>query len=211
MTPRPEVEMIDIADGPDRLRALVRATRHTRLPVREGDGEAVLGVVMVKDILDAWADGREPDIRALTIEAPVIVDTSSAIDVLGAIRSTRAHMALVYDEYGHFEGLVTSGDVLEAITGVVLEDAADAEPACVQREDGSWLVAGWMPIDEFAERFRVGFDRDARYVTVAGFLLDGFGRIPGVGDRIEREGLRFEVVDLDGRRIDKILLSRIEP
>lgn len=208
MTPRPDVEVLDLADSHDEVRAMLRATRRTRLPVRDGDEEAIVGIAMVKDLLDAFAADEAPDLRPLVIEAPVVLDTTGALDVLKAIRATRAHMALVFDEYGHFEGIVSSGDVLEAITGV-LPDTLDDEPACVERADGSWLVAGWMPIDEFAERFGIVAGGDGAYVTVAGFMLEGFGRLPEIGAAFERQGWRFEVLDLDGRRIDKVLVSRV--
>jgi putative hemolysin len=116
-------------------------------------------------------------------------------------------MVLVYDEYGHFEGIVSSGDVLEAITGAFQEDN-DEEPAIVEREDGSFLVAGWMPADEFAYRMGFQIDEDAEFETVAGLVLDEFRRLPELGEHITRNGWRFEVIDLDGHRIDKVLVSR---
>jgi len=117
------------------------------------------------------------------------------------------HMALVFDEYGHFEGIVTSGDLLEAITGVFQEEEG-AEPAVIQREDGSFLVSGWMPVDEFSDRMGIPVPRDSKYETVAGFVLSQINHLPIVGETFERNGWKFEVVDLDGRRIDKILMMR---
>jgi putative hemolysin len=142
-------------------------------------------------------------------EAPVVSDLTGALDVIQALRRTAAHMVLVYDEYGHFEGIITSGDVLEAITGVFQEDETD-EPAIVARDDGSFLVAGWMPIDEFTHEMGLRIDEDPDYETVAGFVLDEIKRLPELGERFERQGWLFEVVDLDGRRIDKLLVRRVE-
>ncbi|HEU0223697.1 MAG TPA: hemolysin family protein [Paracoccaceae bacterium] len=213
MTPRREVELIDLTAGADQTRGLVLATRRTRLPVREGGDDAIIGVVEVKDVILGLVDGGTEDVKALVRthlrEAPVVMDGANALHVLSAIRGSRVHMALVFDEYGHFEGVITSGDVLEAITGVFL-DEEDQEPACVQREDGSWLVAGWTPLDEFSDRLGIPVNRDADYVTVAGLALDEFGRLPAIGESFVKGGWRFEVLDLDGRRIDKLLVSRLE-
>jgi putative hemolysin len=117
-------------------------------------------------------------------------------------------MALVFDEYGHFEGIVTPGDVLEAITGAFQEGEGD-EQAFVVRQDGSFLVSGWMPVDEFEDKIGVPIPNDAKYETVAGYVLAQLNHLPAVGERFERGKWRFEVLDLDGRRIDKVLVERI--
>jgi putative hemolysin len=119
------------------------------------------------------------------------------------------HMALVVDEYGHFEGIVTSGDILEVITGVFQEETGD-DPAIVRREDGSFLVAGWMPVDEFVDRLGVTIQKDPKFETVAGYVLSIINRLPAEGETFEHDGWKFEVVDLDGRRIDKVLMTRLE-
>jgi putative hemolysin len=141
-------------------------------------------------------------------QAPIVTDNARALDVLKAIRTSTVHMALVFDEYGHFEGVITSGDILEAITGVFHEEGVN-EPAFVVREDGSFLVAGWMQIDEFTEKLGVPVDPNANYETVAGLVLNTLNRLPAVGECFEHGNFRFEVIDLDGRRIDKLLVSRI--
>ena len=209
MTPRRDVEVLDIEDDTDELREQLRKTTRSRLPVRNGSSDEILGVLFVKDAFDFVASGKGPDLRSLMREAPVVSDLTGALDVIQALRRTPAHMVLVYDEYGHFEGIITSGDVLEAITGVFQEDETQ-EPAIVAREDGSYLVAGWMPIDEFglAMGIRVGSDLD--YETVAGFVLDEIKHLPELGERFERQGWTFEVVDLDGRRIDKLIVRKTE-
>ncbi len=207
MTPRREVEVIDLADSPAEIRAQVRATRRTRLPVQDGEADSIIGVVNTKDLFDALADGNGTNLKALTQETPVVLDTSSALDVLKLMRASAVHMVLVFDEFGHFEGVITSGDVLEAITGA-FQDNTDDEPAFVMRDDGSFLVAGWMPIDEFNEKIGFPVDRDPGYETVAGLVLDNLNRLPNVGEYFDTGGWRVEVVDLDGRRIDKVLVSR---
>ena len=150
------------------------------------------------------------DVHDFVLQAPIVSDRTRALDVLKAIQASTVHMALVFDEYGHFEGVVTSGDILEAIAGVFLEEGED-EPAFVVREDGSYLVSGWMPVDEFADKIGAPVDPDSDYLTVAGLVLNHLNRLPHVGETFEVGSWTFEVVDLDGRRIDKILVSRKAP
>jgi putative hemolysin len=120
------------------------------------------------------------------------------------------HMGLVYDEYGAFQGVVTSADILESIVGGFKTEEGPAEPAAVQRDDGSYLISGWMPVDEFADLLSIPVPEIRGYHTVAGFVLHDFGTLPEVGGSFERNGWRFEVMDMDGRRIDKILATRLE-
>ena len=209
MTPRREVEVIDLTDSADEIRAQLRATRRSRLPVQDGEADAIVGVVVVKELIDFLSDGGTHELRGLVSEAPVVMDTTGALQVLREIRSSRVHMALVFDEYGHFEGIITPGDVLEAIIGAFQEEEQD-EPPIVTRADGSWLVAGWMQVDEFSHELGIHIPRDADFQTVAGFILAELNHLPVVGEVFEKGHWRYEVVDLDGRRIDKILVSRID-
>ena len=145
--------------------------------------------------------------RANFREAPTAPDTADAIALVELIRETPLHMVLVHDEYGHFEGVVTNADILEAIIGEFQTDAGPGEPDAIQREDGSWLIAGSMAVDEFVER--LGIPTEERpYNTVAGFVLEQLGYLPAVGEAFDAHGWRFEIVDLDGRRVDKILATR---
>ena len=207
MTPRRDVEVLDTEDEPEELRAQLRATTRSRLPVRKGSSDEIQGVLFVKDAYEFMAGGRGGDPASLMREAPVVSDLAGALDVIQALRKSPAHMVLVYDEYGHFEGIITSGDVLEAITGVFQEDEVE-EPAIVAREDGSYLVAGWMAVDEFSAQMGVPIEEDPGYETVAGFVLDELKHLPELGEKFTTRGWTFEVIDLDGRRIDKLLLSR---
>ena len=209
MTPRREVEHLDLADSPAEIRAQLRATRRSRLPVQDGEADSIIGVVTVKDMFDAFSDGDGRELRSMVQQIPVVLDTTGALDVLRAIRASPVHMALVFDEYGHFEGIITSSDVLEAITGAFQEED-DSEPAVVTRSDGSYLVAGWMQVDEFSHELGIHVPRDADYQTVAGFILAEMNRLPNVGESFQKGHWRFEVVDLDGRRIDKILVTRVD-
>jgi putative hemolysin len=208
MTPRRDVELLRLDDEIDEIRALLRSTRRSRLPVQDGEADAVVGVVLVKDIAAALSADPAIDLRLLVNKAPIVTDNSRALDVLKAIRASTVHMALVFDEYGHFEGIITSGDFLEAITGTFEETGSD-EPALVRRSDGSWLVSGWMPIDEFTDATGFPASRRGDYKTVAGLVLGLLNRLPEVGETFDDGTFRFEVVDLDGRRIDKVLVSRV--
>lgn len=208
MTPRREVETVNLADPPEVIRERLRSTRRSRLPVQDGDADSITGIVLVKDLIEAYVGRQRPDIASLVLEAPVVLDRTPALDVLRILRASSAHMTLVFDEYGHFEGIITATDVLEAIVGA-LPDEDDGEPAMVTRADGSLLIAGWMAADEFAMQLGIPVDRDADFQTVAGFVLHEMQRLPGIGESFDKAGWRFEVIDLDGRRIDKILATRL--
>ena len=207
MTPRRAVDLLDLDASPEETLAAIRRIARPRIPVRDPATEEVLGVLYLTDAFAALSAGQPLDLKALMREVPVVSDRSDALDVIEILRASPNHMALVYDEYGSFEGLITTGDILEAITGTFMEQQAE-EPAILQREDGSYLVSGWMPADEFCDR--VGFPRsdEGDFETVAGLVIDHLRRLPALGDSFTLGGWRFEVIDLDDRRIDKILVSR---
>lgn len=209
MTPRREVDMIDLTADEDEIRRTIGESIHSRLPVHEGAPEEMLGVVQAKDLLDAYLRGERPDIRAQVRSAPTVPDTADALDVVDLIKGSPVHMALVHDEYGHFEGVVTNTDILGAIVGDFRTNEGPVEPDAVQRDDGSWLIAGSMPVDEMAERLFIAVSPERSYHTAAGFVLSELGHLPLVGESFDSQGWRFEVVDLDGRRVDKILARRI--
>lgn len=207
MTPRRDVELLDLRRPSQELLRQLRTTRRSRLPVFEDEPDAIIGVVNVREVL---ADGREDihvAIRTHVKSAPVVRDGAPALDVVRAIREGTVHMALVFDEYGHFEGVVTAGDILEAITGVFQEEEGE-EPGIVAREDGSWLVSGWVHVDEFADALGYPVEENPDYETVAGLVLAAMNRLPEVGEHFTAGEWRIEVVDLDGRRIDKVLVSK---
>ena len=209
MTPRPEVSMIDLADAPEVIFAALAGSNHSRFVVFDRDGDAALGIVQAKDMLDAYLSGQTPDIRKLVREAPIIPEFVDARDVVAILRNSAVHMGLVHDEYGAFQGVVTSADILESIVGGFHTEEGPPEAAAVKRDDGSYLISGWMPADEFANLLGIELPSSRQYQTIAGFLLQQFGTIPEVGEQVEAEGWRFEVVDIDGRRIDKALATRI--
>ncbi|MBL9062886.1 MAG: HlyC/CorC family transporter [Tabrizicola sp.] len=206
MTPRHEVEMLPLdATGAEAV-AAIRKVARPRMPVADAEGE-VVGIVLLSDAFQVVSRRETLDLKALVRDVPVVSDQAEALDVLEILQKSEHHFALVYDEYGHFEGILTTGDVLEAITGAVAASEPD-EPAIVTREDGSYLVAGWMPVDEFCDRLGLPRGMAGEYDTVAGLILHQLGRIPELGASFTAEGYRFEVIDLDGRRIDKVLVAQ---
>jgi putative hemolysin len=209
MTPRTEVDWLDITAGDDTIRQRVIGSTHSRLPVGEGEPDKLIGVVTTRELLAVLLSGKPLDVRACVRKAPFIPDRTDALDALEMLRDAEVPMALIHDEYGHFQGVVTPADILEAIAGVFRSDADTAEPAAVARDDGSWLLAGWMPADEMADQLGITLPARREYQTVAGFVLAYLQRLPTAGEQVEVSGWRFEVVDLDGRRIDKVLASRL--
>ncbi|WP_445488501.1 hemolysin family protein [Rhodopseudomonas sp. RCAM05734] len=211
MTPRHEVAMIDLADPVEEIYAELAGSNHSRFAVFDGNRDSAVGIIQAKDMLDVYLSGATPDLRKLVVEAPVIPDSVDARDVVAILRDSPVHIGLVHDEYGVFQGVVTSADILESIVGAFHTEDGPAEPAFHKRDDGSYLIAGWMPAVEFAALLHIELPLQQRpYQTFAGFLLQEFGRIPEEGDHIVAYGWRFEVMDLDGRRIDKVLASKVE-
>jgi putative hemolysin len=162
-----------------------------------------------RDPLAALASGKPLEIRGHVRKAPLILDTTDAPDALEILREVEMPMGLIHDESGHFEGIVTPADILETIAGVFRSDREDAEPQATPRDDGSWLLAGSMPADEMADQLGITLPAKREYHTVAGFVLAHLAHLPATGEATEVSGWRFEVVDLDGRRIDKVLAIRL--
>ena len=208
MTPRTEVDEIDLNDDPKTIGASFAKSPHSRLPVTDGDRDRPIGILQAKDLLDAYLREERPDLRALVREAPIIPASVDARDVLAILKSSPVHIGLVHDEYGAFEGVVTASDILEAIVGAFHSEEGPPEPAYVARRDGSFLISGWMPLDELADLLQVTIPPHRGYYTVAGLVLQYFGALPEVGQSFELPGWRIEVVDLDGRRIDKVLAAK---
>lgn len=209
MTPRTDIDWIDIGCGREQIRAALAETAHSRIPVAEGSVDNIIGVISTRDMLTALLDGQEIDLRALTRNAPVIPDLMDAMDALAVLRSAEVPLALVHDEYGHLDGIVTPGSILSALAGAFAHDLDVGEdPPCVEREDGSWLVSGAANADLLSDRIGVSMPDDRDYSTVAGFALSVLRKIPETGEVFKYDGYRFEVVDMDGRKIDKLLISR---
>ena len=209
MTPRTDVDWIDLSASRDELVAALKHIPHSRIPVADGSVDNIVGVVRARDLLEAVLDGRDLNLRALARSAPVIPDLMDAMDALGVLRSAEVPLALVHDEYGHFDGIVTPGSILAALAGTFRHDVEEGEePDLVEREDGSWLVSGAASADVLADRLGLNMPQDRDYSTVAGFALSVLKHLPETGETFAHDGWKFEIVDMDGRKIDKLIASR---
>ena len=209
MTPRTDVQWINLNAGEADVIAALAASSHSRLPACDGTIDTIVGVIQVRELLKDLIAGRRLDLRAHMRQATVIPSTADALDALAKLRSAEVPMALIHNEYGDFEGLVTPADVLEAIAGSFRShDEGDEDPNVVRRADGSWLLSGSMPADEMADQLGFVLPATRDYQTLAGFALVQFKRLPAAGETFDAYGWHFEVVDLDGRRIDTGIASR---
>jgi putative hemolysin len=211
MIPRVDVQMVDISESLQNVAKRIAETGHSRFVVFRGNQDDVVGIVQAKDIAVAMLKKKAPSLKQLIKDAPTIPDNLDSLEIVARLKESNVHFGLVYDEYGHFEGIVTAADILEAIVGSFKEEKRPIELAISERDDGSLLVAGWSPVDSLLQRINVNLEGRRDYQTVAGLVLDKMGRLPAVGESFVIRDYRFEVVDLDGRRIDKVLVSRQSP
>lgn len=209
MTPRTEVDWIEAAADADKIRDTIEESSHSLLPVAEGSPDNIVGVIKVRDVLAALVAGRPVVIRELVRRVEVVPDQLDAMDALRVLQSSEVAMAVVHDEYGHFEGIVTPVDLLTAIVGNFASDSDDGDlPSVVEREDGSLLVSGSLSADALADRLGLDYGEDREFGTAAGYALSVMKKLPQEGEHFTDQGWRFEVVDMDGRRIDKLLVSK---
>ncbi|HET9478558.1 MAG TPA: hemolysin family protein [Pyrinomonadaceae bacterium] len=214
MTPRMDIVWLDVNDPPDKLHRKVAESTYSRFPVCRGHLDNLLGIVKAKEMLSRCVSGAPLDLQAALKQPLFIPESTRAIRALEMFKAARTHLALVIDEYGAVEGLVTTNDILEAIVGDIAPAQSDAGRDAVQREDGSWLLEGALPFDEFREIFsveRLPGEERGLFHTLAGFILFHLGRVPSEADHFEWHGLRFEIVDVDGKRIDKVLVMAAKP
>lgn len=211
MTPRTELDWIDAEGGEEELWEVIGQTPHSLLPVAEGSPDRVLGVVKVRDVLAKKLAGEPVVLADLVRKAEVVPDQLDAMDALRLLQQSGSSMAMVHDEYGHLDGVVTTADILSAIAGTFASHQDDDdEPMVVEREDGSLLVAGSLPADAMAQRLDITLPEQREFATAAGFVLFQMKKLPTAGEWFTEQGWRFEVVDMDGRRIDKLLVSRAD-
>jgi putative hemolysin len=209
MTPRTDVEMIDLDDDFPTIRSELADIRHSRIPVSSGETDNIIGVLVMRDYLATQPEDHA-GLRRLLRKPQVVPDTMGALDVLDILRRADFPLALVLDEYGHFEGLVTPSDLLEAIAGVFRSDLEEGEAdEAVQREDGSWLLAGSLTADDLSDRLGLLLPEKRDYQTLAGFVIENLQHLPTTGEALETDGWRLEIVDMDGRRVDKVLATPI--
>lgn len=209
MTPRMEIDWIDVAASPEEIRQELLENPHSRIPVADGSIENIVGVIQTRDVLAANIRGEPLDLQRLCRKAPVIPDLMDAMDALAVLRNADVPLALVHDEYGHLDGIVTPGSILAALAGTFAHDVEQGEePPLVEREDGSWLVSGAASADLLGDRLGINLPGERDYSTVAGFALSVLKHLPETGETFKYDGWTFEVVDMDGRKIDKLLASR---
>ena len=209
MTPRTEIDWIDISASPEEVREALMDTAHTRIPVADGSIENIVGVLQVRDVVAALLRGEPIDLRRLCRKPPVVPDLMDAMDALVTLRSAEVPLALVQDEYGHLDGIVTPGSILAALAGTFAHDIEQGEePPLVERDDGSWIVSGAASADLLSDRLGVAMPAERDYSTVAGFALSVLKHLPEVGEKFRHDGWSFEIVDMDGRKIDKLIALR---
>ena len=208
MTPRNQLDWVDINADEAGIRAALDASSHSLLPVAEGSPDKVVGVIKVREAYAMLAAGRTPHLPTMMRKAEVVPDQLDAVDALRVLQQAEVPMAMVHDEYGHLDGIVTPVDLLTALVGNFSSDEEHGDgPELVEREDGTLLVSGSLSADALADRIGIDYDETREFATAAGFALSVFKKLPTEGDHFDYEGWRFEVVDMDGRRIDKLLVS----
>jgi len=214
MALRPDVVFLDLEDSFEENKAKILASGHTRYPVCRGGLDSVIGVVSIRDLWSQMAKGEEPDLSILLQETLVIPEHITALRLLELFRTATTPLAVIMDEYGSVAGIITLHDLLEAIVGdLSTVDEPDEDPGVIEREDGSWFVDGMFPAEDLRDLLHfksLPGEHEGVYRTAAGFVMAELGKIPIPGDHFIMDGIRFEVADMDKRRIDKILISRIK-
>jgi putative hemolysin len=210
MTPRTQIELLDLNDSPDELRKRIGDSHFSRFPVVQGGEQQLVGVAQVKDLYDAALGGAPFDLRAVLRTPLFLPNTVTVLRALEVFKTTGEALALVVDEYGDLEGLLTLHDILQALVGE-LPGAEDTDPRVVHRDDGSWLFDGMVALDEIKQALRVAHlpGEDADFHTLGGYLMARLNRVPMVADRVVAGGYRFEVVEMDGRRVDRVLVAPV--
>ncbi len=209
MTPRTAVDWIAVDASADEVRDRLLHSLHTRLPVMGGSVDEVLGIVQSRDIVAAQLAGKPIDLQTLLRKAEIVPDQLDAMDALEILRSADVPMLLVHDEYGHFEGIVTPNDLLAAIAGEFASDQEQGSAAnIVALDDGSMLIDGGMSADAMAEALDIDLPDDRDFATAAGFVLHILRRLPSEGDSFTEDNWHFQIVDMDGRKIDKLRVMR---
>jgi putative hemolysin len=210
MTPRTEVVLVDLRQGPDvARRAIVENSRYGFIPAVEGDPDKVVGLLPVKECLAAIASGTFDDPRVFVKNGVYLPESASALRAIAAIKASEVKSALILDEYGGVSGLVALSDLVEAIVGEIPSTGDEDEPEMTRRQDGSFLVDGSMPFSRFAQELGIADPPEGDYDTIAGLVLELMGTIPRAGESCRWRDLRLEVVDMDGNRIDKLLVERV--
>jgi putative hemolysin len=206
MTPRTDIVYLDINDSIEEVREKIAASEFSRFPVRQDSLDTILGIVKARDMLVRSLSGEAIKLKDLLKPAFFIPETMLASRALEIFKEKGTELLLVIDEFGGLQGLLTINDVLEEIVGQIELE----EPQATQRQDGSWLLDGMLEVDEFKEIFKIhALPHEDEYETLSGFVMMSLGRVPQPADHFEWHGLRFEVMDMDGRRVDKVLVTTL--
>jgi putative hemolysin len=206
MTPRTEIVWLDVDDNVEDIRTKIAESEYSRFPVRQDSLETILGIVKSRDLLVQSLSGGDIKLKDLLKPAYFIPETMFASRALEIFKEKGTELLLVIDEFGGLQGLITINDILEEIVGEIEME----EPQATQRQDGSWLLDGMLQVDEFKEIFKLdALPHEDEYETLSGFMMVSLGRVPQSADHFEWHGLRFEVIDMDGRRVDKVLVTTL--
>lgn len=212
MTPRTELDWLDVNSSEEEIRETIEESPHSTLPVVDGSPDNVVGIVKVREILSVLLAGETIVLASLMRKAEVIPDQVDALDALRMLQQAEIAMAMVHDEYGHLEGIVTPRDLLTAIAGNFVSDQDEGDsPAIVTRADGSLLISGALPADALADHLGIELPETRDFATAAGYVLAVLKEVPREGIAFQDQGWTFEVVDMDGLRIDKLLVTAIAP
>lgn len=210
MTPRTELDWIELTASESEIRKEIEQSPHSLLPVADGSPDTILGVVKVREVLGVLVAGETVSLEALMRKAEVVPDQLDALDALRVLQQSEIAMAMVHDEYGHFEGVVTPVDLLTAIAGNFVSDQDEGDvPLITHRPNGTVLISGALGADALADELGLTYDDSREFGTAAGYFLSVMKRLPNEGDAFTDQGWRFEVVDMDRRKIDKILATRL--
>jgi putative hemolysin len=209
MRPRRDIIWLDVAATQEEIRQVLVEHKHSRFIIGDGSIDKVLGFVDVRRLLPAFLSGKPLSLKDFLEQPLYFPETTPALTVLERFKETHVHFGLVVDEYGSVEGLVTLSDVLEDLVAI-----SDETPQVVQRDEGSWLLDGLLSIDDFKDHVKLDelpSEEENDFRTLAGFIITYLGHIPKIGENFEALGYRFEIIDMDGNRIDKIMLTQLPP
>jgi len=210
MLPRADVVSISRSASLDEIRRVLAENPYSRYPVYDGPHRDIVGILQAKDMLNYVLSGKELEIEALLVDVPIFPESISTMKIIEYLRTVPVHMAVLVDEHGSFVGIVTLTDLVEVITGELYENG-DNGMEMVQRDDGSWAMDASILLEPAFEKVGINsVPKRGSYHTLAGFMLDHFGYIPEVGNKFQHKGFRFEVIDMDGNRIDKVLIKKVK-
>ncbi len=210
MRTRKDVAWLDLRRSTEEMLKVIREQKYSRFPAADGTLDDIKGFVHVKDLLDASLAGSELNIPSMVRPLPILLESTPALRVLESFRTTGTHIAAVVNEHGAVEGILTLNDILEAVVGELEGLGQPDSEWAVRREDGSWLIEGLIPVYELKETLGIRSlprENDGTYTTLGGFVMTSLGRVPSAGDRLDSDGFRYEVVDMDHNRVDKVLVT----